>query len=108
MAHPPAPLSIPHAGMILRVPGATVTRSALSRKGGYHLGAVYDSGGSLVAQSLRSPDKYHAGDSHSLSAAFEGGRKAERRMARALYLGHAFTHFGHFLLETIPALYWAK
>ncbi len=58
------------------------------------------------ANSLRFPDKHRARDPKSL--AMVQGLKVERRIKRALYLGHAFTHFGHFLIETVPALWWAR
>jgi capsular polysaccharide biosynthesis protein len=93
--------------MIERLSGATVTRGLIDRRGKFHLGAVYDSAGRLAAGSRRAPDRYRAGDPGLLGEAL-AGRAVERRLARALYLGHAFTHFGHFLLETIPALCWAR
>ena len=58
------------------------------------------------AESLRFPDKHRARDPKSLATV--QGLKVERRIKRALYLGHAFTHFGHFLIETVPALWWAR
>jgi len=78
----------------------------IARKDRTHLGAVYDADGALVRESLRFPDKHRARDPKSL--AMVQGLKVERRIRRALYLGHAFTHFGHFLIETVPALWWAK
>ena len=109
MAEPSAPLPVPDRHMIVAIPDATVTRAAVVREGGYHLGAVYDSAGSLVAESLRFPDdRYRAGDPRFLAVGRAAGREVERRMKRAIYLGHAFTHFGHFLVETIPALYWIR
>jgi capsular polysaccharide biosynthesis protein len=102
-----APLPLPHRGMIERLPDATVTRAMMNRAGRFHLGAVYDSAGTLATASLRSPDKYRARDPKALSEAL-AGRRAEKRLARAIYLGHAFTHFGHFMLETISSLYWLR
>ncbi|MBA4098097.1 MAG: hypothetical protein C0484_15200 [Rhodospirillum sp.] len=104
MADPSAPL--PQADLIRRIRNATVTRSVIQRKARYHLGAVYDADGALVRDSLRFPDKHRARDPKSLATV--QGLKVERRIARALYLGHAFTHFGHFLIETVPALWWAR
>jgi capsular polysaccharide biosynthesis protein len=101
-----APLPVPQADLIRRFHDATVTRSVIQRKARYHLGAVYDAGGALVRESLRFPDKHRARDPKSL--AMVQGLKPERRIKRALYLGHAFTHFGHFLIETVPALWWAR
>jgi capsular polysaccharide biosynthesis protein len=99
-------LPAPRADLIRRIGNATVTRSVIARKDRYHLGAVYDADGALVRQSLRFPDKHRAGDPKSL--AMVQGLKTGRRIPRALYLGHAFTHFGHFLIETVPALWWAR
>jgi capsular polysaccharide biosynthesis protein len=101
-----ASLPAPRADLIRRIGNATVTRSVIARKDRYHLGAVYDADGALVRQSLRFPDKHRARDPKSL--AMVQGLKTERRIPRALYLGHAFTHFGHFLIETVPALWWAR
>ena len=100
------PLPAPQADLIRRIGSATVTRSVIERKARYHLGAVYDADGTLVRESRRFPDKHRAGDPKSL--AMVEGLKIERRIGRALYLGHAFTHFGHFLIETVPALWWAR
>ena len=104
MAGPSAPP--PHADLIRRIRDATVTRAVIQRKARYHLGAVYDADGALVRESLRFPDKHRARDPKSLATV--QGLKVERRIKRALYLGHAFTHFGHFLIETVPALWWAR
>jgi capsular polysaccharide biosynthesis protein len=104
MAGPLAPP--PPADLIRRIRNATVTRAVIQRKARYHLGAVYDADGALVRESLRFPDKHRARDPRSL--AMVQGLKVERRIKRALYLGHAFTHFGHFLIETVPALWWAR
>ncbi len=103
---PSAPLPALQADMIRRIANATVTRSVIARKARYHLGAVYDADGALVPESLRFPDKHRARDPKSL--AMVEGLKIGRRITRALYLGHAFTHFGHFLIETVPALLWAR
>jgi len=107
MADLSAPLPLPHQGMIERLPDATVTRAIMNRAGRFHLGAVYDSAGALARTSLRVPDKYRARDPDTLSEAL-AGRRVEKRLSQAIYLGHAFTHFGHFLLETISALYWVR
>ncbi|MEZ5832012.1 MAG: glycosyltransferase family 61 protein [Dongiaceae bacterium] len=107
MADQPAPLPRPDRDMILRLRNATVARAMMSRAGRFHLGAVYDSEGRLVKESLRVPDKYRARDPETLSEAL-GGRSVDARLPRAIYLGHAFTHFGHFLLETVSALYWVR
>ena len=101
-----APLPVPQADLIRRIGNATVTRSVIERKARYHLGAVYGSDGALVRESLRFPDKHRARDPKSLATVEDP--KIERRIKRALYLGHAFTHFGHFLIETVPALWWAR
>jgi hypothetical protein len=103
----PASLPLPHRDMIQILPGATVTRAVMNRAGRFHLGAVYDSDGALVKGSLRMPDKYRARDPGTLPEAL-AGRRVETRISRAIYLGHAFTHFGHFLLETVSALYWVR
>ncbi len=108
MVAPPVSLPVPDAGMIMRIPHATVTRSVIMRQARYHLGAVYDAGGALVRESLRFPDKHRPRDPQFLASAREQGLTIERRIKRALYLGHAFTHFGHFLIETVPAFYWTQ
>jgi hypothetical protein len=101
-----APLPAPQADLIRRIANATVTRSVIERKARYHLGAVYDADGALVRDSLRFPDKHRARDPKAL--AMVPSLKIERRIRRGLYLGHAFSHFGHFLIETVPALWWAR
>lgn len=101
------PLPLPNRDSILRLRNATVTRGLLDRPRRFHLGAVYDSAGLLVKASLRSPDKYRARDPGTLGEAL-AGRPVETRLGRAIYLGHAFTHFGHFLLETLSNLYWLR
>ncbi len=103
---PSASLPAPQADLIRRIGSATVTHSVIARKARYHLGAVYDADGALVRESLRFPDKHRARDPKSL--AMVEGLKIGRHITRALYLGHAFTHFGHFLIETVPALLWAR
>ena len=99
------PLPVPQADLIRSIGNATVTRAVIERQARHHLGAVYDADGALVRDSLRFPDKHRARDPKSL--AMVEGLKVEQRIKRALYLGHAFTHFGHFLIETVPALWWA-
>ncbi|HKP27465.1 MAG TPA: glycosyltransferase family 61 protein [Dongiaceae bacterium] len=101
-----ASLQVPRADLVRHIRNATVTRAVIVRKERHHLGAVYDADGALVRESLRFPDKHRARDPKSL--AMVQGLKIERRIPRALYLGHAFTHFGHFLIETVPALWWAR
>lgn len=103
----PDPLPLPNRDSILRLRNVTVTRGLLDRPRRLHLGAVYDSDGLLVKESLRSPDKYRARDPAALAEAL-AGRPVEARLKRAIYLGHAFTHFGHFLLETLSSLYWLR
>lgn len=107
MTDPSPPLPRPNRDMMLRLSNATVTRAVMDRAGRFHLGAVYDSAGTLVNASLRTPDKYRARDPGTLTEAL-AGRRVETRLKRAVYLGHAFTHFGHFLLETLSALYWVR
>lgn len=34
--------------------------------------------------------------------------RTEATRFRGIYLGHFFSHFGHFLIETLPMLHWAK
>ena len=87
MAGPSAPP--PQADLIRRIRNATVTRAIIEREARYHLGAVYDADGALVRESLRFPDKHRARDPKLL--AMVQGLKPERRIARALYLGNAFT-----------------
>jgi hypothetical protein len=101
------PLPLPNRDTILHLRNVTVTRGLLDRPRRSHLGAIYDSDGLLVKASLRSPDKYRARDPGTLADAL-AGRPVETRLARAIYLGHAFTHFGHFLLETLSNLYWLR
>lgn len=103
---PAAPLAALRADLIRPIRNATVTRAVIVRQARYHLGAVYDADGALVRESLRFPDKHRARDPKSISMV--QGLRIERRIERALYLGHAFTHFGHFLIETAPALWWAR
>jgi capsular polysaccharide biosynthesis protein len=73
---------------------------------GRHLmkGAVYDRDLELVRESQRpvqrlwrSRDPTHIKEVH-----------ARATLGEAVYLGYLFTHFGHFLVETLPALHWAQ
>ena len=107
MAGSTVPLPVPSREMIAVIRDALVTRGEVVREGGYHLGAVYDSAGALIADSLRFPDdRYRAQDAKTIKP---GGAHADRKhLKRAIYLGHAFTHFGHFVVETIPSLYWTR
>jgi capsular polysaccharide biosynthesis protein len=100
------PLPMPTREHITRLRDATVTRLVVGGKGEAHLGAVYDAGGALVKESQRLPDKkYPPRDPDTLAEAMQG-RTPQVRLPRAVYLGHAFTHFGHFLVETVPGLLW--
>ena len=100
------PPTTPTRDHIMRLRGATVTRLGIGQERESHLGAVYDSTGALVKESQRYPDnKYQARDPATLTEAMQG-RAAQIHLPRAAYLGHAFTHFGHFLVETVPSLLW--
>jgi capsular polysaccharide biosynthesis protein len=96
--------------MIARFPDATVTRLAfLGEEDERHVGAAYDSAGVLIAASQRWPGDPRQGcDPATLAEAMANGRGVERTLPAALYLGHAFTHFGHFLVETVPNLCWVR
>jgi capsular polysaccharide biosynthesis protein len=95
--------------MIARFPNATVTRLAFLGDDERHVGAAYDSAGALIAASQRWPGDPRQGcDPATLAEAMADGRRAERRLPTAIYLGHAFTHFGHFLVETVPNLCWVR
>jgi capsular polysaccharide biosynthesis protein len=102
------PLPAPSREHIMRLRDATVTRLVVGQNGETHRGAVYDAGGALVKESQRLPDKkYPPRDPETLAAAMQG-RAPRIQLPRAAYLGHAFTHFGHFLVETIPSLLWIE
>jgi capsular polysaccharide biosynthesis protein len=103
MADQPTPLPLPSRDMLLRLPNATVTRAIVDRETKSTRGAVYDAEGALVAASNRHPHSYRSCDPDTLPSGTVG-----RHLQRAIYLGHAFRHFGHFLLETIPALCWVR
>lgn len=65
-------------------------------------GAVYDRG-RLVRGSTRAvKNDWPSADLPNYSGATPG-----KKLERAIYLGHFFGHFGHFLTETLPALHWA-
>ena len=99
----------PNMGMVMRLDNAVVTRAITRPKGERHSGAVYDSNGALVRQSQRFPQAARKWcDPPLLAEALADGRQVERWLKRAIYLGHAFTHFGHLLVETLPNLCWAR
>jgi hypothetical protein len=95
--------------MIARFPDAAVTRFAFLGEDERHRGAAYDSAGALIAASQRWPGDPRQGcDPATLAEAMADGRRVERTLPTAIYLGHAFPHFGHFLVETVPNLCWAR
>jgi capsular polysaccharide biosynthesis protein len=102
--NPPPPVPTPEH--IMRLHGVTATRLIVGGKGETHLGAIYDADGVLVKESQRFADaKYPSRDPETLAEAMEE-RSPQAHFPRAVYLGQAFTHFGHFLIETIPNLLW--
>ena len=90
------------AGLRL-VENAVVSESFVDQKANALAGAVYDGAGLLVTESRR-PDFgvwTYRDEARIVPAA--GGE----RMAQGLFLGHFFSHFGHFLTETLPQLIYA-
>lgn len=66
-----------------------------------HYGAVYADDRKLVEASLRRPDTlWKSGDPAEIIAT----ETTQRSLSDGIYLGHFFPMFGHFLLETLPAL----
>ncbi len=91
----------------VEVRNATVTAYHLLRSGQRRAirGAVYDGQGALVRQSLRhSPP--HARQFRAIDPAFLSTVGSPRRKisGRWLYGGHWMNHFGHFIMETLPAV----
>ncbi len=65
----------------------------------YH-GAVY-SHGTLIVESLRPEGSWRfGGDAFS-------AEEPRKKLDQGIYIGRFFYHFGHFLVETLPSLYWA-
>lgn len=81
---------------------AVISPARTCRESRTHTGAVYVDGrlnpSSARAQTLR----WKAVDS-----AEQPVSQDEIEVRHALYCGHYFLHFGHFLIETLPALWWA-
>jgi capsular polysaccharide biosynthesis protein len=82
---------------------ATLSTAALRPREKELAGAVYDADGRLVKASQRTVQTVYR---HVDPPVLDGAPPASV-IAEALYLGHFFRHFGHFLVETLPALHWA-
>ncbi|MBC7986265.1 MAG: glycosyltransferase family 61 protein [Sphingomonadaceae bacterium] len=68
-----------------------------------HTGAVYVDGRLHAASQRQGSLAWKAVDPSVLPEAPEG-----IAVEHALYCGHFFLHFGHFLIETLPSLWWAR
>lgn len=68
-------------------------------------GAAYDSGGALIEQSRRQTDNHWKRIDPPTA---KRPPFWSTNLGDTLYIGHFFPHFGHFLLETLPELYWAR
>ncbi len=88
----------------LMVASALVSVGHFDRTTFRHAGAVYDAAGQLVPVSQRSPTPtWKAADAERYS-----GPKPQVRIREAIYLGHFFAQFGHFLIETLANLIHAR
>ncbi len=67
------------------------------------LGAPYDAEGRLV----RIAQRWAAMGNKPVDPETLPERGAGEELRRGTYLGHFFRHFGHFLVETLPSLFWA-
>lgn len=82
------------------VPSVQVTcRSPLSFKGG-----VYDGGKLLQSSALR---RGWAGVEHTLTEAYDWLPEVTKSSNEAVFGGYIFTHFGHFMLESMTRVWWA-
>ena len=107
MSESPASLPPFSMDMVKRLDNVVVTRAIKRPQRQAHSGAVYDSTGALVRQAQPVPKAGRKWwDPPSVAEALAGGRRVERRLKKAIYLGQAFTHFGHLLVETLPNLCW--
>lgn len=86
------------------VHGATITRPAIDPQTATYVGAVYDRAGTLVPQSLRPGRLGHFRPVDPLTVPRDG--PVETEMGEAIYAGHLFPTWGHFLFETLSTA-WA-
>lgn len=67
-------------------------------------GSVYNGNGDLLKRSQRAPDKFANIDVDYLDPSLIGSPMEKH----GIYLGDFFLHFGHFMIETLPSLYWSR
>lgn len=109
------PATFPHEPRdeptVAEISGALLTKvergplRIYGRPSRYFKGAVYDSDHKLVVESQKavvSQYPWAAADPMNLSG---GTRVREKLSGRWLYGGHWMQHFGHFMIETLPALW---
>ncbi len=90
---------------ILHLRNATITAPEFDKSALQHRGAVYGEDGLLVESALRKPDTlWRPGD----PAQFPPGHLASETIGNGIYLGHFFPVFGHFILETLTSLAYAR
>lgn len=89
-----------------RVPiyeATTITPFRCIREENKLFGAVYDKEGHLIRDSQRHSQRLAPHDPETIPLDIEG-----LRVFSAVYCGHMFDHFGHFLTETLPQCYWSQ
>lgn len=90
---------------MLHIRNATITAPEFDEAALQHRGAIYGDDGGLVESALRKPDTlWRSGDPPRLPP----GRLAFETIGAGIYLGHFFPVFGHFILETLTALAYAR
>lgn len=63
-------------------------------------GGIYDQNRHLISETLRDHDFFLHDPPKTLSPSFE----PDEIIAQAIFAGHWFFHFGHFMLETLPMI----
>lgn len=102
-----APISFqgrPLEPVVTLVQGATITRPAIDPQTATYVGAVYDRNGCLVPQSLRPGRLGHFRPVDPLTVPRAGAVEAD--LGEAIYAGHLFPTWGHFLFESLSSA-WA-
>ena len=90
---------------MLHLRNATITAPEFDKAALRHRGAIYGENGLLVESALRKPDTlWRPGDPTRLPS----GHVASETIGSGVYLGHFFPVFGHFILETLTSLAYAR
>ena len=89
---------------VKRVDGALITAAAIDPASATFVGAVYDRSGTIVAHSLRPSRLGHFRPVDPLTVARDSA--VRETLDEAIYAGHLFPSWGHFLFETLSTA-WA-